>query len=387
MPTRPTTLLNRALRLSAAPLLVSLLATCSGSTDPGATVAFATVSAGMSHTCGVTTTGRVYCWGRNQFGQLGDGTTDDSPVPTRVQTDFLFDLVSAGMHHTCGLAQGGAVFCWGANFNGEAGDGTQINRLAPVRTLGNHTFRTVNTGESHSCGITTANLGYCWGAPLGPAPDGTGSLPNALVPQPLNLGALASLSAGFEIACAATAHGALFCWGLKPPGIEPPEDTAFPLPVPGAPSLVAVSAGHKHACGTTADDRVYCWGRNTGGQLGDGTLTDRHAPMPVSGDTRFRQVSAESGGHTCALTGEGAAYCWGQSRFGELGDSTIGVQSAPVAVSGDLVFVSIGVGGWHTCGVTPSGLAYCWGYGVFGQLGTGGTEDSPVPARVTVPIP
>ena len=387
MPTRPTTFLNRALRLSAAPLLVSLLATCSGSTDPGATVAFATVSAGISHTCGVTTTGRVYCWGRNQFGQLGDGTTDDSPVPTRVQTDFLFDLVSAGMHHTCGLAQGGAVFCWGANFNGEAGDGTQINRLAPVRVLGNHTFRTITTGEAHSCGITTANLGYCWGAPLGPAPDGTGSLPNALVPQPLNLGALASLSAGFEIACAATANGALFCWGLKPPGIEPPEDTAVPLPVPGAPPLVAVSAGHKHACGTTADDQVYCWGRNTSGQLGDGTLTTRHAPMPVSGDIRFRQVSAESGGHTCALTGEGAAYCWGQSRFGELGDSTIGVQSAPVAVLGDLVFVSIGVGGWHTCGVTPSGLAYCWGYGVFGQLGTGGTEDSPVPARVTVPIP
>ena len=387
MTTRPIALLNRALRLSAAPLLVALLATCSDAIAPVETLPFASISAGMFHTCGVTTNGRVYCWGRNQFGQLGDGTADDRTVPTPVQTDFLFDRVSAGMNHTCGVARDGAVFCWGGNFNGELGDGTQINRSAPVRALGNRTFRTINTGESHSCGITTGNLGYCWGAPLGPAPDGTGSLPNALVPEPLNLGVLASLSAGFEIACAATANGALFCWGLKPPGIEPSEDTAFPVQVPGAPSLVAVSAGHKHACGTTADDRVYCWGRNTSGQLGDGTLADRHTPMPVSGGMAFRYVSAESPGHTCALTEDGAAYCWGQSRFGELGDSTVGVQSAPVAVAGDLVFASISAGAWHTCGVTPSGAAYCWGYAVFGQLGTGGTEDSPVPVPVSVPAP
>ena len=389
MPTRPIALLDRALRLAAALLLISLLASCSDLTDPGEALSFATVSAGALHTCGVTATGRVYCWGGNQYGQLGDGTTEDRALPVRIQADFLFEQVSAGLQHTCALARGGVIHCWGGNFNGELGDGTQTNRSTPALIAGGLRFRSVTAGEGHTCGITQDDLAYCWGAALGPAPGG-GSLPNQTRPRALSLGQVASLSAGYEIACAVTLNGTTYCWGLRPPGIEfaqDPEASAVPLPVRDAPSLVIVSAGHKHACGITAGRETYCWGRNTSGQLGDATLTSRHTPMPVSGEYVFETVSAEAPAHTCALTEGGAAYCWGYSQSGELGDSSIGVQSAPVAVSGDLAFASLSVGFVHTCGVTLGGAAYCWGSGQKGQLGTGQLEDSRVPVRVAAPLP
>ncbi len=394
MPACPTRVAARSAYLGVAVTLTCLLAGCStDSTGAEDELVFVTVSAGRLHTCGVTTRGLAYCWGSNQYGQLGNGATDDSPAPVLVLAGRQFTAVSAGFAHTCGIARNGVMYCWGGNFAGELGDGTETNRAVPApvsSSSGSLTFRSVSTGEASSCGITPNGIGYCWGAPSGPAPGGTGSLPNATRPQPLMLGPLADLSAGYEIKCAVTMTGTVYCWGLSAPGVvddQNPRDTAFPARVADAPVLLTVSAGHKHACGIAHDGQTFCWGRNTSGQLGDGTVANHHTPLPVSGDVVFDGVTAHAPSHTCALTDTGAAYCWGSNQYGQLGDGTTGGSTVPEPVSGDVGFSTVSTGFAHTCGVTAAGAAYCWGNGQVGQLGTGLLENSPQPARVVAQMP
>jgi alpha-tubulin suppressor-like RCC1 family protein len=148
-------------------------------------------------------------------------------------------------------------------------------------------------------------------------------------------------------------------------------------------SFRQVSAGGLHTCGVTPDNRAYCWGSNGFGNLGDGTTTDRLTPVAVVGGLRFRQVSAGNF-HTCGVTTDNRAYCWGFNQTGELGNGTstgpetcnnqridFSCSTRPVAVAGGLRFLVVSAGGNHTCGVTPGNLAYCWGFNAAGQLGNG----------------
>lgn len=376
LPKHPISASDVALTLS----WVWILSGCSGgSTGPLGGVRFTTVSAGWLHACGVSSQGDIYCWGANNFGQLGDGTTDDSSVPVKVASARNFQRVSAGFLHTCALAEGGTAFCWGSNFNGELGDGTIENALLPTVVSGGRNFKAVSAGEAHTCGITFEDLGYCWGAPLGAGLDGAARPPNMLEPTPLTIGKLADVSSGFQIACAVTLTGISYCWGANAPGVISDIDIGFPLPVTGAPRLLSISAGITHACGIGEDGTTYCWGFNTNGELGDGTTLTRESPVPVVSDLSFGSVEARSHLHSCALTRDGEAYCWGANAAGELGDGTTNRNLLPVAVTGNIEFASISIGFGSSCGLTPAGIIYCWGVGSRGQLGTDSFEDSTEP--------
>ncbi len=135
-------------------------------------------------------------------------------------------------------------------------------------------------------------------------------------------------------------------------------------------SFRQISAGGFHSCGVTTENVAYCWGANFSGELGDGTLTTRSRPVRVAGGLRFRAVSAGSS-YTCGLTTENRAYCWGDNFEGKLGDGTTTGRRTPVAVAGGLVFRQVRAGHLHSCGVTPQDVAYCWGYNQYGQLGDG----------------
>jgi alpha-tubulin suppressor-like RCC1 family protein len=139
-----------------------------------------------------------------------------------------------------------------------------------------------------------------------------------------------------------------------------------------APAFYQVSSGLVHTCGLTPDNRAYCWGSNPFGALGDGTRTRRLKPVAVSGGLRFRQLSA-GGFHTCGVTTGYRAYCWGANDDrGTLGDGTEIDRLTPVPVAGGRLFRLVDAGGNHTCGVSyPDNKAYCWGYGSEGALGDG----------------
>jgi alpha-tubulin suppressor-like RCC1 family protein len=136
---------------------------------------FASVRAGSQHTCGLTTGGAAYCWGRNLFGELGDGTptSPENPanqnIPVLVSGGLSFASVSAGGFHSCGVTPGGDAYCWGGNRAGELGDGTFTDRNIPVLVSGGLSFASVSVGEP-TCGVTPGGEAYCWG------PNGAGSL-------------------------------------------------------------------------------------------------------------------------------------------------------------------------------------------------------------------
>ena len=147
-------------------------------------------------------------------------------------------------------------------------------------------------------------------------------------------------------------------------------------------SFATISAGEGHTCGLTVGGAAYCWGNDFYGQLGDGTTDRQASPVPVIGGLTFAVVSVSAGGwDTCGVTPSGAAYCWGGNDHGQLGDGTMNQRTSPVPVVGGLTFATITAGGQHTCGVTTIGVAYCWGWNGLGQLGDGTSVDrlTPVP--------
>ena len=265
------------------------------------------MSAGSHHTCGVTTTNAVYCWGPNFSGQLGDGTKTRRLRPVRALGGLTFAQVSAGVDHTCGVTTTKVTYCWGSNAFGELGSGTITGpescshpdlgdipcSTRPVRVLGGLTFAQVSAGAYHTCGVTTSNVAYCWGS------DSVGGLGN---------GADAPQRCVNNVPC-----------------------STRPVRVVGGLAFRLVSAGgtRNHTCGLTTANVAYCWGYNNWGQLGDGTRTARVRPVRVLGDLAFRQVSAGQD-HTCGITSTNAAYCWGRNFYGQLGDGTTADRTRPV---------------------------------------------------------
>jgi alpha-tubulin suppressor-like RCC1 family protein len=149
------------------------------------------------------------------------------------------------------------------------------------------------------------------------------------------------------------------------------------IPLLAAP----IAAGGTHSCVLSSSGAAYCWGDNRDGELGDSSITISSIPVAVSGGLGFRAIAA-GGGHTCGVVSSGAAYCWGYNFRGQLGNGSTTFSSVPIAVSGGLKFSVVATGGEHTCGLTNSGAVYCWGWNYIGQLGNGLTTNSSVPVAV-----
>lgn len=176
-------------------------------------------------TCGLTISGAAYCWGENVAGQLGIGTTDDiaHPVPTPVSGGFAFASLAAGTSHVCGLTSAGSAYCWGANAAGALGDGTLLQRSAPVAVTGGIAFAQIVAGgfsnlNAHTCGLTGSGQAYCWGDNQVGA-IGDGSTVNRLAPSALaGQSSFISLAAGSRHTCGLATTGILHCWGSNGAG-------------------------------------------------------------------------------------------------------------------------------------------------------------------------
>jgi alpha-tubulin suppressor-like RCC1 family protein len=301
------------------------------------------IAAGALHTCAADASGGLWCWGRGSSGQLGPGRTVDTPFPISVPLPAgtrAAQAVSAGDAHTCAVlttaAGPGVVACFGANDRGQLGDGTTTPHGAPAAvTLGGpaRPALAVSAGGAHSCAVDDAGQLFCWGAnDRGQLGIGTTADQGAPAPVALPGGsAVRAVSAGEAHTCAVDDGGHLFCWGANDRGQlgtgAAGPDVSTPGEVTGLPSAATtVSAGGAHSCASLSDGRVFCWGANESGQLGDGTTVDRAAPAPVPG------VSGQVGAgraHTCAWTSDGHAACWGANSSGQIGDGATLTISAP----------------------------------------------------------
>jgi alpha-tubulin suppressor-like RCC1 family protein len=213
-------------------------------------------------------------------------------------------------------------------------------------------------------------------------------------------GIVLRVAAGQEHSCALNDAGAAFCWGANWGGQLGDGSTVdprlFPVRVSGGLAFRALAAGSAHTCGLTAAGGIHCWGDNTYGQLGSGTTVASVAPVPVAAPPGVTFTTLASGDyHNCAITADGAAYCWGSQLAGELGSGVavpaecmaIGValpcSTRPVRVAGGGTWSRITAGHLFTCGVAADHTAWCWGMNSAGNLGTGDTQDRTTPAPVS----
>ena len=379
--------------------------------DPSPTLAttasalvFTRTSAGYQHSCGVTSDNRLYCWGYNGFGAVGDGTTTDRLVPVPVGGALRFRQVSAGFGITCAVTTDDRAYCWGHNDLGTLGDGTTTARLVPTRVTGGQIFRRVDAGLEHVCAVTGANRGFCWGDNR----YGQLGIGNNTGPETNIYGAHSSkpvavvggltfrhLTAGDQHSCGVTTDDRVFCWGHNQSGQVGDGSTGWlkfrPVQVAGTQRYQQVDAGRDFTCAVTTGKRAFCWGYNGVGELGNGLRSKSRVPTAVSGGLSFERVSA-GGFHACAETTADKAYCWGSRGAGALGDGHFGdgelqFSLVPVTVVGGLSFGQVSAGeDDHTCARTPAGAGYCWGRGFNGQLGNGTNGRSAVPVAVSGPM-
>lgn len=355
----------------------------------GLTSGIKAIDVGPRHACAVTTEGTVKCWGSNEYGQLGDSTTTNSATPVDV-VNLMEDVVSvsAGNTHTCVLTVSGGVMCWGENFYGQLGDGTIDARLTPVEVIGLQSGVTsISAGDRYTCAVTEYSY-KCWGwGDYGQLGFGTAPIFEVVRDAWGLTSGIQQISSGYYHSCALTTSGGVKCWGDNTYGqLGHGNDEVNPTPIDVTGltgGVVAISSNGRHSCALMAAGDVKCWGDNGAGQLGDGTTTGRNYPVNVIG-LEGRIISVATGeSFTCALTDNGSVKCWGFNYSGQVGDGNEPINLIPVEIIGfpDPV-VKISAGGGHVCGLTIKNEVYCLGWNEFGQLGNNSTTDSSTPVKV-----
>jgi len=285
------------------------------------------ISTGWQHSCAIRAGDGAYCWGYNLRGVLGDGTTASRRGVTRViGLPPGIVAVSAGEYHTCVLTESGGVVCWGRNSSGAVGDGTTDDRILPTPVIGlSSGIVAISAGNGFNSAVKSSGEVLCWGSnQWGCLGDGT--MPIRPVPGPVVglRSPMLAVSSGSTNVCALDSDNGVVCWGghrERSAGVGTDTDRHAPRGVGGLESGVAqVSVGSAHACAVTRQGAALCWGHNKYGQLGDGTTTDRDVPTQVGG-LEPNVVSISAGAHhTCAIRASGAALCWGSNGIGRFGD-------------------------------------------------------------------
>jgi alpha-tubulin suppressor-like RCC1 family protein len=350
----------------------------------------ADLAASRNHSCAVISDGAVKCWGNNEYGQLGNGTRVNSNVPVEVQGLVDAIAVTSGWGHVCVLTRGGGVKCWGGNADGELGNGNTEDQSLPVDVAGlTSGVIAIDAGDYHTCAVTDTNQLKCWGKnTYGQLGDWTKISSGVPVVSPFFGAGVAAVSAGWGHTCVRTTEGWAKCWGNnaygqmgfgKPTDIHLPAEDVLNL----NGRVLEVTADGAQTCALTAGGGAQCWGNNRYGQLGDGTTQKRYEPVPVAGLTSGVAMIEAGWNHACALIRGGELMCWGWNFYGQLGDGTTVNRGAPARVQ----FLPDGVKtialGWgHTCVVTERNMVKCWGLNGSGQLGDGTWTDSTIPLTV-----
>jgi alpha-tubulin suppressor-like RCC1 family protein len=404
----------------------------------------AQISVGIQFSCYLRTDGTVWCWGNNTDGEIGDGTSTDRLVPTKVgglpdASSLPAIEVTTAEEHACALLKDGEVWCWGINDTlnlGQCNGANLTNSLTPVRIpkwsagtggsgSGSATgpvnpvcsasmyfaaqvptatyVNTLTAGGEHTCAVGTDDNLYCWGENTtgnegGQAGQDFNALPN--VPGPLQVtgtsgftGHVVDVQAGDDFTCLLKDDNSAWCWGGNQLGELANNGTTqsdAPVAISGFGDVAQLLVDDETGCVLTRADGVVCWGNGTTGIFGlanDPTNNEMAATNLTTATNLFGGPTAES---LCLNTADGALRCWGDNGTGEAGIGALAPLNITAPTNAQLSSVTqLRIGQYHTCALTRDGSLWCWGDNSHGELGNGSmsTTPSPTPARVNVVCP
>lgn len=386
---------------------------------------FVCVDLGGAHSAALSATGRIFAWGNNEKGQLGDGTTTSRIIPTEITGQFaladgeILVFLALGDKFSAALTSAGRVFTWGWNYRGRLGDGTTTSKSVPTDITGQfvlhsgETIRSVSVGGIYCGALTTEGRVFTWGE-NGMSQLGDGTIERKIVPTeitsrfPLESGeSVGILSLGFFHSAAITSEGRVFTWGNNSSGqlgdgtnyfSTDLLDITAQFGLGEGETVDAIFLGEFHSLAKTSLGRVFAWGMNSDGQLGDGTTGTRWSPVDITGRFSLQgeeTVTAVSIGNSTSgcLTSLGRVFTWGDNYYGQLGDATTADQNEPVDITGQLRLAAgdssfaVLLQRTNSAVLTAEGAIFCWGANEEGQLGDGTTKSRVVPKEITESVP
>jgi len=345
------------------------------------------VALGRAHSCALSPSGQVLCWGDDARGQLGGSSSTDEDAGRADDLRFVLDdarAITVGAAHGCAIDTTRIVHCWGDNASGQV-DGTASDGIDSAVALEGLRADAVAAGGAHTCALVLGEGVHCWGS----ASHGQSgrevaarALEPGLVPDTTDA---VQVVAGARHSCARLASGRVQCWGeLVDAEAGEPRAFAEPRPVPGLQDATELTAGAGFTCALRASGAVVCWGSNASGQLGDGTTEPSEAPVPVLGLELALHVAAGGAeldgqlvGHACALTKSFLVQCWGRNHEGQSGSTAARDLLQPVLVQNEPDdedphldgITTVAAGGFHSCAIEDDGEVLCWGDDSSDQLG------------------
>ena len=392
------------------------------------------ISAGLADTCAILDDYALKCWGSNGLGELGQGDTETRGDETGEMGDALLEIdlgggtvfgVAVAGNHTCAVTSFDDVKCWGRNNFGQLGQGTNVAQgdnggemgvaLASANLGTGRSAMAVSVGNDHSCALLDDLTMKCWGRNVwgqlgktqaGNTGDGAGEMGDFL--PAIDVGtqdAVTAVATGAAHTCALLDTGAVKCWGDNSSGKLGLGDTIDRGDMAGQMGAVlpavnlgtgrtatAIAAGGNHTCAILDTAAVKCWGENGSGQLGQGNTSDRGDGPGEMGDNlapidlgagRTATAIAAGAGHTCAILDDGEIKCWGQNGSGQLAQGDTATRGDGPGEMGDNLdstdlfpdAIAIAAGQLHTCALFASGIVFCWGQNVLGQLGHENTNN------------
>ncbi|XMB72031.1 leucine-rich repeat protein [Mycoplasmatota bacterium WC30] len=380
------------------------------------------VNLGYYHSAGITSEGRVFTWGANNNGELGDGTIISSYTPIEITSQFdlnegeYITSISLGFHHSSALTSEGRLFMWGKNYYGQLGDGTTTYRSIPTEITSqfnlneSETIINVSLSYNYSLAITSEGRVFTWGYNcFGVLGDGTiidRHTPVEITSQ-FNLSeseTITYVSLGYGFASAITSAERIFTWGWNSEGQlgDGTTSTSYnPLEITSqfnlneGETIISMSLADEHSSALTSEGRIFTWGDNGYGQLGDGTTINKLVPTEITSEFTLNEsetiIDISLGdSHSSALTSEGRMYTWGNNNDGQLGDGTIIRSYSPIEITSqfDLIegeaITDILLGAANSSAITSDGSVFLWGCNDTGQLGDATIIDKYLPTELTI---
>ena len=340
------------------------------------------IAAGISHSCAIDSSRNIWCWGDNEMGQIGDNSinTPTNLAPAQLPSGLTASQITAGLSHSCVLTGNDLVYCWGDNENGKLGDGTTTQRLVPTKvvqlrdgpgeSINSESDITHNAATIHAA-FATRDVSSHRLLEYGTDEFLSGDT------QTIDLGhfgSVAYIASGANHSCMVIAGGHTKCWGDNSDGALGTGDTTHetkPVDVQNIGGLARlVAVGTTHSCAVMATGSLKCWGDNSSGQLGDASLLSKTQPVSVNISGVVDAVLGD--GFTCALQVGGTVSCWGSNSLGQLG--RVGTSSStPIAVTvdSDHTVMSLSASSSQICAVLSNATVKCWGEGIEGVAAPG----------------